>query len=190
MLRLLSLLTFLAFSGLATHTSAATAVTNGSGALTGVKGYDYLGESYDLALATGTCVEVFGSCGFDDVLSPFSGENNGFFLTDFVSNFIDRSVFDDPSLIFGCLASGCTVYMPSRIIPDKSPVMTGARWNANPGVGWDSVNSLSTDPDGSRLYLQVSLASATSAEVPLPASLPLLAGGLGLIAALRRRRRA
>ncbi|MFW2543134.1 hypothetical protein ACN2XU_10865 [Primorskyibacter sp. 2E107] len=193
MLRLLSLLAALTFSGLATQTSAATAVTNGSGALIGATGVEYNGKFYDVSLESGSCIDVFGSCAVGDTFLSFDDVTSYQFVGDFITQVIAGTVFDaDPFLISGCSSTSCSYFLPYRVSDQGKGnfAVDASRWNIRaPAVSSDSASygRYAGTPSSTNLYMVASYAS--TAEVPLPASLPLLAGGLGLIAALRRRRR-
>ncbi|WP_425097581.1 VPLPA-CTERM sorting domain-containing protein [Tropicibacter sp. S64] len=190
MVRFLSLVAALLIASVSTQSSAATLVTDGGGVLTDANGVAFNGVNYDVSF-------LDLDCGVVSCQTPFSNTGPGpTELSLFAQALLDQvfaagSFFDlNPQLIRGCegTTTQCQIHMggSTSLSGVRATVVQGAA--ATNVVSNVSAINMNTIPLNYMSIAHVEL-SATS-EVPLPASLPLLAGGLGLIAALRRRRKA
>ncbi|MFW2543135.1 VPLPA-CTERM sorting domain-containing protein [Primorskyibacter sp. 2E107] len=189
MVRSLSLVAALLIACVSTQSSAATLVTDGGGFLTGANGVAFNGVSYDVSFLDLNCT-------VDSCATPFSNTGTApTTLTLFAQALLDQvfaagSFFDlNTQLIRGCegTTSQCQIHMggSTTLSGVRATVIEGAVTNVVSNV---SAINMNTIPLNYMTIARVDLSAASA--VPLPASLPLLAGGLGLIAALRRRRKA
>ncbi|MDQ2091371.1 VPLPA-CTERM sorting domain-containing protein [Marimonas arenosa] len=175
----------------ATETKAVTLNVVG-GQLLGVSGLDVDGTLYDVEFVDGTCAALFSGC---DEQSDFA-LNAGNILAALAaldSLFDNNPVFDDiPGNVSGCGSlARCFVVSPYAPMSGFDRSLTGNLQNdqveANDQfylTNYDIFQDFG-GPNNSLVYAVWSVA-----EVPLPASMPILVAGLGGLVLIRRRRKA
>lgn len=178
----------------ATTTHAATLLIDGGGNLTGATDVDVDGTLYDVTFAVGTCGDVFTGC---EELSDFAFQTSASAtmaaqaLLDQV--FVDTGpgmLFDtDPELTFGCTGTViCYASVPFNL--SQFSVFDARAANFFPGPSDFVLNGSSWTFDidfTTRSENTWAVFAPAAAEVPLPAPILLLMGGLAGMGALRRK---
>jgi len=187
----------LPLSGLQWSSTVTAATTNldGDGRLTGVSGLAFMGETWEVTLFDGTCVAGFSGC--DSVADDFAFSTQGTAeaaMTAFLG-VIATDFLNAPDGISGCpTTSNCYFNLPFALKPGNAVVGPSVDVTiGTAGAGFLGLYPLqpgnwgiTADLAGSsqNVYLQFT----TAAPVPLPATLPLFASAVGMLAWRGRRR--
>ena len=180
----------------ATSTSAATLMIDGDGQLTGARGIDIGGVSYDVEFVDGSCVEVFSGCNSS---SDFAFRNQA--NADLASQaLLDQVLIDGPLGLFDsmpALTEGCSGILCNFFIPYSlgsfGPTLTvqvSAAQNEpfNTGGDFDRVissnliRSSQIDALGSSTWARFTLTQA----VPEPGTWLMMILGFGAIGGMMR----
>lgn len=168
------------------------------GRLFGASGVVVGGVTFDVAFVDGSCIALFDGCdGAEDFdfISDAAADVALQALADQV--FVDGPAgqFDsDFALTNGCSStSSCAIFIPVSNDPSNPTLRVAGRtfFNVSPGsliFGDDFLISSSSDRDRD-LTTNGAFVFAQFTQVPLPAALPLMMGGLGVLALVGRRRR-
>ncbi len=175
---------------LASPVHAATVVTNGSGHATAINGLDIVGTVYDVTFGVGSFTDVFG-------LNPPSAQ------FPFLGNVLGAdaaviAITDELSTIPVVAEAGGETANSIIVVPSFGTVNFHGQWTGGGNqfpLPWLNVlgvtgiqSNIGQPGPGVRDY-SFALFEKSTAVVPLPAALPLFAGGLGLLGVLGWRRR-
>ena len=178
---------------IASGSSAATLIVNGSGQLTGATGVDVNGTLYDVGFVDGTCSAVFSGCDdIGDFQFTSSANASAAAVALLAQVFIDGAggLFDSQAFA----TSGCqTLNVCAALIPySLNNVYAAINFSAGSGSDVTFTNGTlaaghDTSADGAQVWARFS--PSVVAAVPEPSTWAMLLIGFGAVCAAARRKK-